>query len=98
MYDSSRMALALFSVAATTIGAIALGNSSRAMMCQFVAPMARAARVHSRSCSDRTWLREELAAAKRRIRELETELAIDPRAAELLKEQAEPQGGSARSR
>jgi hypothetical protein len=45
MYDSSRMALAMFSVAATTIGAIALGNSSRAMLGQFVAPMARAARV-----------------------------------------------------
>jgi transposase len=42
--------------------------------------------------------REELAAAKRRIRELETELAIDRRAAELLKEQADPKGGSARSR
>ena len=47
----------MFSVAATTIGAIALGNSSRAMMCRFVAPMARAARVNSRSRSDRTWLR-----------------------------------------
>ena len=42
--------------------------------------------------------REELAAAKRRIRELETELAIHRRAAELLKEQADPKGGSARSR
>ena len=42
--------------------------------------------------------REELAAAKRRIRELETELAIHRRAAELLKEQADPQGGSARSK
>jgi transposase-like protein len=42
--------------------------------------------------------REELAAAKRRIRELETELAIHRRAAELLKEQAGPKDGSARSR
>ena len=42
--------------------------------------------------------REELAAAKRRIRELETELAIHRRAAELLKEQADPKGGSPPSR
>jgi transposase len=42
--------------------------------------------------------REELAAAKRRISELETELAIHRRAAELLKEQADPKGGSPRSR
>ena len=42
--------------------------------------------------------REELAAAKRRIRELETELAIHRRAAELLKEQADPKGGSVPSR
>jgi hypothetical protein len=42
--------------------------------------------------------RDELAAAKRRIRELETELAIHQRAAELLKEQADPKGGSASSR
>jgi transposase len=42
--------------------------------------------------------REELAAAKRRISELETELAIHRRAAELLKEQADPKGGSARFR
>ena len=42
--------------------------------------------------------RDELAAAKRRIRELETELAIHRRAAELLKEQADPKGGSAVSR
>jgi transposase-like protein len=42
--------------------------------------------------------REELAAAKRRIRELETELAIHRRAAELLKEQAGPKGGSPSSR
>jgi transposase len=42
--------------------------------------------------------REELATAKRRIRELETELAIHRRAAELLKEQADPKGGSPASR
>ncbi len=42
--------------------------------------------------------REELAAAKRRIRELEAELAIHRRAAELLKEQADPKGGSPSSR
>ena len=42
--------------------------------------------------------REELAEAKRRISELETELAIHRRAAELLKEEADPKGGSARSR
>ena len=42
--------------------------------------------------------REELAAAKRRIRELETELAIHRRAAELLKEQADPKSGSPPSR
>ena len=42
--------------------------------------------------------RDELTAAKRRIRELETELAIHQRAAELLKEQADPKGGSAASR
>src|ERR671939_325663 len=42
--------------------------------------------------------REELAAAKRRIRKLETELAIHRRAAELLKEQADPKGGSVLSR
>jgi transposase-like protein len=42
--------------------------------------------------------REELAAAKRRIRELETELAIHRRAAELLKEQTDPKGGSVSSR
>jgi len=38
--------------------------------------------------------REELAAAKRKIRELETELAIHRRAAELLKEHSDPKGGS----
>jgi transposase len=42
--------------------------------------------------------REALTAAKRRIRELETELAIHRRAAELLEEQADPKGGSALSR
>ena len=38
--------------------------------------------------------RLELAAAKRRIRELEAEVAVHRRAAELLKEQADPKGGS----
>ena len=38
--------------------------------------------------------RAELAAAKRRIRELETELAVHRRAAELLKERTDPKGGS----
>jgi transposase-like protein len=38
----------------------------------------------------------ELAAAKRRIRELETELAIHRRATELLKEQTDPKGPSRR--
>jgi transposase len=36
----------------------------------------------------------ELAAAKRRIRELETELAVHRRAAELLKESHDPKVGS----
>ena len=36
----------------------------------------------------------ELAAAKRRIRELETELAVHRRAAELLKESSDPKVGS----
>ena len=36
----------------------------------------------------------ELAAAKRRIRELEAELAVHRRAAELLKEPRDPKGGS----
>jgi len=40
----------------------------------------------------------ELAAAKRRIRELETELAIHRRATELLKEQTEPKASSRRSK
>lgn len=39
----------------------------------------------------------ELAAARRRIRELETELAVTRRANELLKEQADPKGGSGSS-
>jgi transposase len=38
--------------------------------------------------------RAELAAARRRIRELETELAIHRRATELLKERSDPKGGS----
>jgi transposase len=38
--------------------------------------------------------RAELAAAGRRIRELEAELAVHRRAAELLKETVDPQGGS----
>lgn len=42
--------------------------------------------------------REELRAARRRIRELETELAVHRRAAELLKESVRPFGGSRRSR
>jgi transposase-like protein len=42
--------------------------------------------------------REELAAAKQQIRKLEAELAIHRRAAELLEEQADPNGGSALSR
>ena len=36
----------------------------------------------------------ELAAANRRIRELETELAVTKRAFELLKEQTDPKGAS----
>ena len=39
----------------------------------------------------------ELVAARRRIRELETELAIYRRATELLKGEASPKGGSQRS-
>jgi transposase-like protein len=38
--------------------------------------------------------RGELAAARRRIRELEAELAVHRRATELLKESADPKGGS----
>jgi transposase-like protein len=41
--------------------------------------------------------REELAAARRRIAQLETELAVTRRATELLKEQAPPFDGSRRS-
>jgi transposase-like protein len=40
----------------------------------------------------------ELAAAKRRIRELETELAIHRRATALLKEKSDPKGRSRRSK
>ena len=40
----------------------------------------------------------ELAAAKKRIAELETELAISRRATELLKEQTSPEGGTRPSR
>jgi transposase-like protein len=42
--------------------------------------------------------REELRAARVRIRELETELAVHRRAAELLNESVRPEGGSRRSR
>src|SRR3989442_4329261 len=42
--------------------------------------------------------RAELIAARRRIRELETELAIHRKAAELLKENTSPKGGSRSSR
>ena len=41
--------------------------------------------------------REELREARARIRELETELAVHRRAAELLKESVRPKGGSKRS-
>jgi len=40
----------------------------------------------------------ELAAAKKRIAELETELAIAQRAVGLLKEEASPKGGTRRSK
>ena len=40
----------------------------------------------------------ELAAAKQRIRELETEVAIHRRATELLKEKSNPKGRARRSR
>ena len=40
----------------------------------------------------------ELAAAKQRIRELETELAIHRRATELLKEKVDPKGRTRRSK
>ena len=42
--------------------------------------------------------RGELEAAKRRIRELETELAIHRRATELLKEKSDPKGRTRRSK
>jgi transposase-like protein len=42
--------------------------------------------------------RGELAAARKRIRELEAELAVHRRATELLKENADPKGGSRPSR
>jgi transposase len=42
--------------------------------------------------------RDELAAAKRRIRELETEIEIHRRATELLAERSDPKGGSRPSR
>jgi transposase len=42
--------------------------------------------------------KEELAAARRRITQLETELAVTRRAAELLREQAPPFDGSRPSR
>ena len=42
--------------------------------------------------------RSELEAAKRRIRELETELAIHRRATELLKEKSDPKGRTRRSK
>jgi transposase len=42
--------------------------------------------------------REELRAARLRIRELETELVVHRRAAELLKESVRPEGDSRRSR
>lgn len=42
--------------------------------------------------------REELREARRRIRELETELEVHRRAAELLKEEVRPKGASRRSR
>jgi len=41
--------------------------------------------------------REELRAARQRIRELAAELAVHRRAAELLKESVRPKGGSRRS-
>ncbi|MBW2362733.1 MAG: transposase [Deltaproteobacteria bacterium] len=40
----------------------------------------------------------ELQAAKRRIRELETELAVHRRATELLKEKSDPKGRTRRSK
>ena len=40
----------------------------------------------------------ELAAAKKRIAELETELAIAKKAVDLLKEETSPKGGTRRSK
>lgn len=40
----------------------------------------------------------ELAAARKRVRELETELAVTKRANELLKAQSDPKGGGRSSR
>lgn len=45
-----------------------------------------------------TFEQAELAAAKRRIRELETELAIHRRATELLKEKSSPKAHTRRSK
>ncbi len=45
-----------------------------------------------------TFEHSELTAAKRRIRELETELAIHRRATELLKEKTDPKGRTRRSK
>ena len=42
--------------------------------------------------------REELAATKRRVRDLEAELAVHRRASALLAERSDPKGGSRRSR
>jgi transposase-like protein len=42
--------------------------------------------------------RDELSAAKRRIRELEAEVEIHRRVSELLAERTDPKGGSRRSR
>lgn len=42
--------------------------------------------------------RAELVAARKRIRELETELAVHRRSAELLKERPDPKGASRRSK
>lgn len=42
--------------------------------------------------------REELAATKRRVRDLEAELAVHRRASELLAERSDPKGGSQRSK
>jgi hypothetical protein len=52
----------------------------------------------SSSLARRRAERNELAAAKQRIRELEAELAIHRRASELLAEHSDPKGSSRRSR